>query len=142
MLNAIVASEDDPQRLTSLAQGHAPQKTAQLREALRGSITDHHHTLLRLHLEVIAALEHTLTELDTAVGKALAPIRQRARLLTTMPGVSDLTAQVLPAEIDADMTRFPDTVHTYQCRGPVCVRATMRAPANAAAPAYARAAPG
>ena len=121
MLKAIVAGEDDPQRLAALAQGHARKKTAQLREALRGRITDHHRTLLRLHLEVIAALEHTLAELDTAVGKALAPIRQRARLLTTMPGVSDLTAQVLLAEIGADMTRFPDAAHLVSWAG-LCPR--------------------
>ena len=41
---------------------------------------------LRLHLQVVGALQRTLAELDAAVGKALAPIRQRARLLTTMPG--------------------------------------------------------
>ena len=42
--------------------------------------------MLKLHLQVVDALERTLAELDTAVGKALAPIQQCARLLTTMPG--------------------------------------------------------
>jgi transposase len=41
------------------------------------------------------------------VGKTLAPIRESARLLTTLPGVSDLTAQVMVAEIGVDMSRFP-----------------------------------
>jgi transposase len=82
MLKAIATGEDNPERLAALAQGNARKKTAQLREALRGRIADHHRTLLRLHLEVIATLKHTLAELDTAVGKALAPIRQRGRLLT------------------------------------------------------------
>ena len=107
MLKAIVAGENNPERLAALAQGNARKKTAEL----RGRITDHHRMLLRLHLEVIGALEHTLAELDAAVGKALAPIRQCVRLLTTMPGVSDLTAQVLLAEFGADMTRFPDAAH-------------------------------
>jgi transposase len=121
MLKAIVAGEDNPERLAALAQGTARKKSAELREALRGRITDHHRTLLRLHLDIIAALEHTLAELDAAVGKALAPIRQRARLLTTMPGVSDLTAQVLLAEIGADMTRFPDAAHLVSWAG-LCPR--------------------
>jgi hypothetical protein len=30
--------------------------------------------------------------------------------LTTMPGISDIAAQVLVAEIGVDMTRFPDRV--------------------------------
>ena len=42
--------------------------------------------MLKLHLQVVDALQRTLAELDAAVGKALAPIQQRTRLLTTMPG--------------------------------------------------------
>src|SRR5207245_5702604 len=62
MLKAIVAGESDPQRLAALAQGTARKKTADLREALRGHITAHHRTMLKLHLDVINALERTLSE--------------------------------------------------------------------------------
>jgi transposase len=48
---------------------------------------------------------------DADVGKLLAPIRQSARLLTTVPGVSDLTAQVVLAEIGVDMARFATPGH-------------------------------
>jgi len=48
-----------------------------------------------MHLDVINALRNTLAELDARVGKALTPIRERARLLTTIPGVSDLPARVM-----------------------------------------------
>jgi len=121
MLDAIVAGQSDPAQLAALAQGTARHKTAELREALRGRITEHHRTMLRLHLQVIDALQRTLAELDTAVGKALAPIRQRARLLTTMPGVSDLTASVLVAEIGVDMARFPSAGHLISWAG-LCPR--------------------
>jgi len=91
-----------------------PQAIQQLRDLTRT-------TMLKLHLQIVDALERTLTELDTAVGKALAPIRQRARLLTTMPGVSDLTASVLVAEIGVDMTRFPSAGHLISWAG-LCPR--------------------
>lgn len=117
MLQAIIAGEDDPERLAALAQGAARKKTSELREALHGRITAHHRTLLKLHLDIVVALEHTLAELDATVGKALAPIRQCVRLLTTMPGVSDVTAQVILAEIGADMTRFPDAAHLISWAG-------------------------
>ncbi|MFP3507565.1 IS110 family transposase, partial [Burkholderia sp. SIMBA_062] len=117
MLLAIIAGEDDPERLAALAQGHARKKTAELREALHGRITAHHRTLLKLHLDIVLALEHTLAELDATLGKALAPIRQCVRLLTTMPGVSDVTAQVILAEVGADMTRFPDAGHLISWAG-------------------------
>lgn len=121
MLTAIIAGEADPERLAALAQGRARRKTSELREALRGRITAHHRTLLKLHLDVIDALEHTLAELDAEVGKALAPIRQCVRLLTTMPGISDVTAQVILAEVGADMTRFPDAAHLISWAG-LCPR--------------------
>ena len=104
-----------------MAQGTARNKSAELREALRGRITEHHRMMLRLHLQVVDALQCALAELDAAVGKALAPIRQRARLLTTMPGVSDLTASVLVAEIGVDMSRFPSAGHLVSWAG-LCPR--------------------
>ena len=64
-----------------------------------------------MHLELIVALEQALADIDAAVGKNLAPIHHSARLLTTMPGISDITAQVVVAEIGVDMTRFPTDAH-------------------------------
>jgi transposase len=126
MLQAIVAGQTDPAKLAALAQGSARNKSAELREALRGRITEHHRTMLRLHLQVIDALQRTLAELDAAVGKALAPIRQRARLLTTMPGVSDLTASVVVAEIGVDMSRFATAGHLISWAG-LCPRSDQSA---------------
>lgn len=121
MLHAIVQGQTDPERLADLAQGTARKKRAELIEALRGRITEHHRTMLRLHLDVINALQRTLADLDAAVGKALAPIQQRARLLTTMPGISELTAQVIVAEIGVDMSRFPTAAHLISWAG-LCPR--------------------
>jgi transposase len=107
ILTALIAGQSDPERLADLAQGTARRKRAALIEALRGRVTPHHRRLLKLHLELIGALERALEAVDADVGKLLAPIRQSARLLTTMPGVNDLTAHVVLAEIGADMARFP-----------------------------------
>jgi len=46
-----------------------------------------------LDLEVVDALRRTLAGLGAAVGKALAPIRQCAGLLTTMLGICDLAVR-------------------------------------------------
>jgi len=121
MLWAIIAGESDPERLADLAQGTARRKRPELVEALRGRVTAHHRMMLKLHLDLIADLERALAEVDAAVGKALAPIRERARLLTTMPGVSDLVAQVIVAEIGVDMTRFPSPAHLISWAG-LCPR--------------------
>jgi transposase len=121
MLAAIIAGENNPERLADLAQGTARKKRTELVEALRGRVTDHHREMLTLHLGLIAALESALRQVDSAVGKALAPIQARAQLLTTMPGVSDIVAQVVVAEIGVDMSRFPSARHAVSWAG-LCPR--------------------
>ena len=121
MLGAIIEGESDPHRLADLAQGTARRKHDELVEALHGRIRPHHRTLLRLHLNLIVALEHTVGEIDAAVGKSLEPIHQRTCLLTTMPGISDVSAEVIVAEIGTDMTRFATPGHLISWAG-LCPR--------------------
>ena len=121
MIEALIAGETDPERLADLAQGSARTKRAALIEALRGRITPHHRAMLKLHLDLIDALTKALKEVDATVGKALEPVQQSARLLTTMPGVSDVTAHVIVAEIGVDMTRFPSAAHLVSWAG-LCPR--------------------
>lgn len=121
MLAAIIAGEDDPERLADLARGTARQKRSALVEALRGRVNAHHRTMLKLHLDVIAALESALKDVDAAVGKALAPISCAAELLKTIPGISDVVAHVIVAEIGADMSRFPTSGHLISWAG-LCPR--------------------
>ena len=79
----------------------------------------------RVALDAIAlvggCLESALDEVDTAAGKALEPIQARARVLTTMPGVSDIVAHVIVAEIGVDMSRFPTAGHLVSWAG-LCPR--------------------
>jgi transposase len=121
MLSAVIAGEEDPERLADLAVGTARRKRTELVEALRGRVTPHHRAMLKLHLGLIAALQAALEELDAAAGKLLAPIQERAALLTTMPGISDIAAQVIVAEIGVDMSRFPSAGHLVSWAG-LCPR--------------------
>ena len=121
MLDAIIAGETDPERLADLAQGQARKKRAELIEALRGRVTPHHRSLLKLHLQLVDALQGALREVDASVGKAVESVRLSARLLTTMPGVSDIVAHVIVAEIGTDMSRFPSPGHLVSWAG-LCPR--------------------
>jgi transposase len=121
MLKAIVEGETNPEKLAELAQGNARKKRAELIEALRGRVTEHHRRLLKLHLGLIDTLQVAMKEVDDSVGKTLEPIQARAQLLTTMPGVSDIGASVIVAEIGVDMTRFPSPGHLVSWAG-MCPR--------------------
>ena len=80
-------------------------KIPQLRQALRGRVTDHHRFLLRLLLDHLDHLEGLIARLGARIEAALAPDAEALRLLTTIPGMSERTAEVLLAEVGPDVDR-------------------------------------
>ena len=90
-------------------------------EALRGQVTSHHRFLLRLHLRQIDALEAAVAEIDREVQADLEPFRAAVRLLSSIPGVSALSAEVIVAEIGTEMGRFPSAGHLLSWAG-LCPR--------------------
>ena len=92
-----------------------------LHAALTGRITGRHRLLLRLHLRQFDALGAAIAEIDAEVDRDLDPFRQAVLLLRTIPGVSDLTAQVIVSEIGTDMGRFPTAGHLISWAG-LCPR--------------------
>src|SRR5689334_24906749 len=121
MLEALVAGETDPGRLAALAHPRLSATPERLREALRGRVTGHHRFLLRLHLDQVDALDAAVARVDREVGAHLAPFRAAVELLTSIPGVGPLAAQVIVAEIGADMGRFPSAGHLVSWAG-LCPR--------------------
>jgi transposase len=118
IIEAIIAGEQDPKVLASLACGNRLKATREeFVEALRGRVTSHHRFLLKLHLGQIDALESAVRELEVRVGDALLPFRESAELLTTIPGVSDTVARVIIAEVGLDMGRFPTSGHLISWAG-------------------------
>jgi transposase len=118
IIEAIVAGEQDPKALASLACGNRLNASrADFIAALHGRVTDHHRFMLKLHLGQIDALESAVRELEARVGDALGPFRDAAQLLTTMPGVSDIVARVIIAEVGVDMGRFPTAGHLISWAG-------------------------
>ncbi|HKR85749.1 MAG TPA: DUF4880 domain-containing protein [Terriglobales bacterium] len=76
IIQAMVDGERDPEKLALLAQSHARKKRAELVEALRGRIRPRHQELLKAHLQLVTALQRAVSELDAAIGRALALIHE------------------------------------------------------------------
>ena len=117
MLQALIAGETDPSKLAALAHPRINAPPAQLREALRGRIMKHHRFLLRLHLQQIDAIDTAITEIDREVGERIEPFRITVELLTTIPGISELAARIIAAEIGNDMSRFATAAHLIAWAG-------------------------
>ena len=121
MIEALIEGETDPGTLAGLAHRRVRAAPDTLREALRGRVTQHHRFLLRLHLKQIDVLDAAIAEIDQEVDAAVEPFRALIELLTTMPGVSALSARVILAEIGPDMSRFPTAGHLLSWAG-LCPR--------------------
>jgi transposase len=106
MLEAIVAGEDDPERLALLARGTLRRKHAALVEALNGRVQAHHRVLLRLLLAQVDHLDGAIAQLGGEIRARLEPYEAAVALLCTIAGVKRRAAEVVVAEIGVDMGRF------------------------------------
>jgi transposase len=121
IIEALIAGESDPAKLAALADVRIRSPQHKLREALYGRIRPHHRFMLRLHLQQINALEASIAEIDREVDANLASFRIGVELLTSIPGVNTLSAQVIVSEIGTDMSRFPTAGHLISWAG-LCPR--------------------
>jgi transposase len=121
MIEALIEGETDPSKLAKLANPRLRASPAELREALRGKVTRHHRFLLGLHLNQIngldAAIEGIDRETDANLSSTLASFRAAIQLLTSIPGVSELSAITILSEIGNDMSRFATAGHLLSWAG-------------------------
>jgi transposase len=84
-------------------------------------VRKHHRFLLSLHLQQIVSIDAAIAQIDREVDANLASFRTAIELLTSIPGVVALAAQVIVSEIGIDMTRFETDAHLKSWAG-LCPR--------------------
>ena len=117
MIEALIGGETEPQALAALAHRRIKASPAELEAALRGRVTKHHRFALRLLLQHIDAIDAAIAEIDQEVDATVEPFRQAIQILSTIPGISKLSAETIVAEIGADMGRFPTEGHLISWAG-------------------------
>ena len=117
MIEALIAGETDPEVLAALAHRRIKATPDELEAALRGRVTRRHRFLLRLHLQQIDAIDAAIEQIDQEVDADVEPFRAAIALLTSIPGVSVLSAEIILAEIGRDMSRFPTAGHLISWAG-------------------------
>jgi len=111
MLDALIGGTHDPEILADLAKGALRKKIPALREALHGRFTGHHALLIGQMLAQIDFLDETIQTLSERVEELTRPFYREIELLDSIPGVDRRAAEMLLAEIGADMSRFPSEHH-------------------------------
>jgi transposase len=117
MIEALIAGETAPQALAALAHGRIRATAAELEAALRGRVTPHHRFMLQLHLDHLDAVNAAIARIDKEVDGNVEPFRAAIEMLTTIPGISSLAAEVMVSEIGIDMSRFKTQGHLISWAG-------------------------
>ena len=117
MLEALIAGQRDPAVLADLAKRQLRKKIPALTEALQGRFNDHHAFMVRLYLDRIDAHEADIARLDARIEEEIQPFRPARDLLVSIPGWSQVVADVFIAETGADMSVFPTAAHLASWAG-------------------------
>jgi transposase len=117
MIEAMIEGKEEPLELAALADRRLHASKSELEAALRGRVRNHHRFLLRLHMDQIKALDKAIAGLDTEVQSYLDTFQGAIELLSSIPGLSQLSAQVLVSEIGIDMSRFSTAGHLISWAG-------------------------
>ncbi|MEU1600755.1 transposase [Streptomyces sp. NPDC005708] len=152
MLDALVAGERNPRTLADLGKGNLVKKKPALIEALTGQFEDHHTRLLPVLLSTVDHLTARIDELDRLIARTLEEIttplgstgteeeatsvswRTLAEKLDAVPGIGPTIAQIILAEIGADMSRFPTPEHLVSW-AKLCPRTIQSGAKNPSGPA-------
>jgi transposase len=111
MLEALCQGTNDPVALAELARGRLRAKLPALRRALESRFRDHHAFLVAQILAHLDYLDEAIGACSARIEQQIAPFVSALTLLETIPGVGRRNAEVIVAEIGADMSVFPSSRH-------------------------------
>lgn len=122
MVRALVAGVTDIEQLADLALGTMRRKIPTLQRALQGQLTPAQRyvlgELLDRYEETEAAIERVSAELEQMLVSSADPrLRAAIELVQSAPGVGPRIAEILLAEIGADMRQFPTAGHLASWAG-------------------------
>jgi transposase len=106
MLKALAEGASAPEAMAELAKRRLRRKRDRLALALDGHVAEHQRFLLKMHIRRLDEIGRDLAEIEAAIGTAMRPFAAQQALLVTIPGVDELTAAALVAEIGVDMAAF------------------------------------
>lgn len=117
MLQALLDGNTNSEEIAALAKGKLRKKIPELSKALNGRVSEHHRFLIGMSLRHLDYLAEMMTELDQRIDAAMQPYRPQEELLTTITGVDKKSAEIIIAEIGADMSQFPTAAHLASWAG-------------------------
>jgi transposase len=106
MIEALIEGDKEPYEIVLLASRRLKMKLPELQRALDSELTDRHRFLLKQIHSHMKWLEDKVREIDSQIVAAMKPYQEEWHLLQTIPGIDELGAAMLLAEIGPDMSCF------------------------------------
>jgi transposase len=106
MLKGLIAGKQDAAELADLAVGVLRKKHNQLVQALSGRVDAHHRLMLDKLLRALKTREAEIAEDETDIRRQIEPFRKAVLAWTQVPGIDEITAWSLVAEMGPDMGPF------------------------------------
>jgi transposase len=119
MISALLAGKEIPaEEIAGLSKRRLRQRIPELTEALQGhQMDDHHRWLIAQSVEHAVLLDRQMEELESRIEEKLQPYREEYELLQTIPGVKEMTAATILAEIGPEMSQFETAKHLCSWAG-------------------------
>ena len=106
ILSRLLEGETDPEQLANLCRGRLREKLPEMQLALEGRMNHHHRWMLRHLQEQLEFLEKQIATLDAKIQEQTRVYQDVICLCTTIPGIEDVAAANLIAEMGFDMEQF------------------------------------
>jgi transposase len=87
-------------------------------KALSGRVRPHHRFMLAQHLSHIDYLDEAIGHLDQQIAEQMRPFAAALATWDSLPGINQRIAEIIVAEIGADLAPFEDADHWVP--GPAC----------------------
>src|SRR5215469_1190759 len=111
IITKLVDGETDMGKLTSYLHGGCHASKEEIKKALTGTLEEQDLSILQLMMKHIRSLEMLIETVESKIMNQLAPYETEVALLKTIPGIKDLAAAAIIAEIGVDMCQFKDDSH-------------------------------
>jgi len=117
IIDNIIEGHDDVEGFLKHIHGKVQAPKNEIRQALEGTLTDHHRTMLRVIKMSIEGKERIVEELDKQIDASVKKYAIEIEQLQTIPGVGKESAIRIISETGIDMSRFPNENHLSSWAG-------------------------